>query len=41
MRRLSLIALLLCLFLGGCESWFVRGGGSEHGIDHIKVGVPF
>jgi hypothetical protein len=41
MRWSSLIALSLLMFLVACDGVFVRGGGgSEHGLDHIKIGVP-
>lgn len=40
MLRLALITLLLCLCLDGCEGLFVRGNGSEHGIENLKVGIP-
>jgi hypothetical protein len=40
MVRVTLIALSLLIGLAACEGFFVRGGGSEHGLDRIKIGVP-
>jgi hypothetical protein len=40
MRWSSLVALSLLILLAACDGLFVRGGGSEHGLDHIRVGLP-
>jgi hypothetical protein len=32
--------LALSLALGACEGIFVRGNASEHGPDHVRVGIP-
>jgi hypothetical protein len=40
MRWPSLLALSLLMLLAACDGVFVRGGGSERGLDHIKIGVP-
>ena len=40
MRWPSLIALSLLVLLAACDGIFLRGNGSEHGLDRIKVGVP-
>ena len=41
MRWPSLVALSLLMLLVACDGIFVRGGGSEHGLDRVKVGLPF
>ena len=36
------LAALLALTVGlaACEGIFVRGNASEHGPDHVRVGIP-